>query len=238
MAYPHVGVMLRDFRRVASLSELESRRSARRPLGHWLMLAALVAMWGSSFFLTKIALAAMSPTPLVAARVAIAALCLIAVVFATGRRLTASGRHWRFFFAMAMVGNCLPYWLISWGQQGIDSGLAGILMAIAPLTTVVLAHFLVSDERLNALKAVGFLFGFAGIVVLVGPDALLEIRGGGTALLSQLAVLAGAVCYAANTIIARHRPPGDVLVAAAGVLIFASLIMAPTALVDEQPWLV
>ncbi len=213
-----------------------SNRSAGRPLAHWLGLAALVVMWGSSFFLNKVALAALAPTPLVAARIGIAALCLIAVVLVTGRRLNLSARHWLFFLAMAVVGNCLPYWLISWGQQRIDSGLAGILMAITPLSTIVLAHFLVADERLNPLKAIGFLFGFAGIVVLIGPEALLELDGGGTALVSELAVLGGAACYAVSTIIARHRPPGDVLVAAAGILMVGSLIMVPAALFDGPAW--
>lgn len=197
-------------------------------------LSALVVMWGSSFLLNKVALAALAPTPLVAARITIAALCLIALVLATGRGVTVTARHWLFFLAMAVVGNCLPYWLISWGQQRIDSGLAGILMAVTPLTTIVLAHFLVADERLNPLKAVGFLFGFAGIVVLIGPEVVLEFQGSGTALVSELAVLGGAVCYAVSTIIARHRPAGDVLVAAAGMLAVGSLIMVPAALLDDR----
>jgi drug/metabolite transporter (DMT)-like permease len=100
-------------------------------------------------------------------------------------------------------------------------------MGIMPLTTMVLAHFFVLGEHLNRIKAVGFGVGFVGLVTLIGPEALLELRGQGTELLHQLAVLGGAICYAINTIVARHRPPADPLVAAAGVMLAGSALMLP-----------
>ena len=198
-----------------------------RPLGHWLLLLALVAMWGSAFMLTGIAVRAISPASLVAVRLAIAALLLSLIVLLRGQRFPAGRRFWLSALAISVMGNCLPFWLISFGQQAIDSGLAGILMGIMPLVTMVLAHFFVRGERLNAIKAAGFLLGFTGLVVLIGPAALLEVRGHGCQLLYELAALGGAVCYAVNTIIARHRPPADPLVAAAAVMLMGSLIMLP-----------
>lgn len=205
----------------------------RRPLGHWLLLIALATMWGSSFLFTKIAVASLTPTAVVAARLVIGALVLGALILILGKRLPAERRPWLFIAAMAVTGNALPFWLITWGQQGIDSGLAGILMAIMPLATVLLAHVFVAGERMNRNKAAGFLVGFAGIVLLMGPTALLELRGSGAALFSELAVLCGAICYAVNTIIARHRPDGHALVAGAGVILVASLVMAPTAALTD-----
>ena len=207
----------------------------QRPLAHWLLLLALVAMWGSAFLLTKAAVQAVPPTALVAIRLLLALLVLGGLLLLQAKRLPRDRTQWGFFLAMAVTGNCLPFWLISWGQQRIDSGLAGILMAVMPLTTLVLAHFFVSGERLSPNRALGFLLGFAGIVVLVGPDALLELQGQGTALLSELAVLGGAVCYACNTIIARRRPPSDPIVAAAGVMLVGSAIMLPGSALDRWP---
>ena len=69
-------------------------------------------------------------------------------------------------------------------------------MGIMPLTTMVLAHFFVRGERLNRIKATGFLLGFVGLVLLVGPQALLGLRGEGTLFGYQLAILGGAVCFA------------------------------------------
>jgi drug/metabolite transporter (DMT)-like permease len=198
-----------------------------RPLGHWLLLFALVAMWGSAFMFTGIAVRGFSPTELVAIRLGIAAVLLTGLVLVRGHRFRWTRRFWLFSLAISLAGNCVPFWLISFGQQRIDSGLAGILMGIMPLTTMVLAHFFVRGERLNRIKAIGFGIGFAGLVALIGPEALLELRGEGTELLHQLAVLGGAICYAINTIVARHRPPADPLVAAAGVMLAGSAIMLP-----------
>jgi drug/metabolite transporter (DMT)-like permease len=198
-----------------------------RPLGHWLLLFALVAMWGSAFMFTGIAVRGFSPTGLVAIRLGIAAVLLTGLVLVRGQRFPWTCRFWLFSLAISLAGNCVPFWLISFGQQRIDSGLAGILMGIMPLTTMVLAHFFVRGERLNRIKAIGFGIGFAGLVALIGPEALLELRGQGTELLHQLAVLGGAICYAINTIVARHRPPADPLVAAAGVMLAGSAIMLP-----------
>jgi drug/metabolite transporter (DMT)-like permease len=198
-----------------------------RPLGHWLLLFALVAMWGSAFMFTGIAVRGFSPTALVAIRLGIAAVLLTALVLLSGRTFPLTRRFWLFSLAISLAGNCVPFWLISFGQQRIDSGLAGILMGIMPLTTMVLAHFFVRGEQLNRTKAVGFAVGFIGLVMLIGPEALLELRGQGTELPYQLAVLGGAVCYAINTIVARHRPPADPLVAAAGVMLAGSAVMLP-----------
>ena len=198
-----------------------------RPLSHWLLLFALVAMWGSGFMMTGIAVRGFSPPTLVAIRLVIAAVLLGAMVLLSGRRFPASRRFWLFGLAIALTGNCVPFWLISFGQQRIDSSLAGILMGIMPLTTMVLAHFFVQGERLNAIKVAGFLLGFVGLVVLIGPTALLQLQGDGSELWYQLAVLGGAICYAINAIVARHRPPADPLVAAAGMVIVGSVVMLP-----------
>ena len=201
----------------------------RRPLSHWLLLVALVAMWGSSFVFTKLAVDALPPAVVVAARLVIAAVLLLALLAIRGEALPGAWRQWRWIVAMAIVGNALPFWLISWGQQHIDSGLAGILMAIMPLSTLILAHLFVAGERLTMRRAAGFLLGFAGIVVLIGPEALLEVRGSGSALVAQVAVLGGAVCYAVNSILARRRPASPPRQAAAGVALAAGLMMAPIA---------
>jgi drug/metabolite transporter (DMT)-like permease len=207
-----------------------------RPLAHWLLLFALVVMWGSSFMFTSIAVSSLPPATVVAARLIIAAVVLSGALALGARQLPASAVHWRFFVISAIVGNALPFWLISWGQQHIPSGLAGILMAIMPLTTLVLAHVFLEDERLNRFRVLGFTIGFSGIVILVGPNILLEMRGVGSMLLAELAVVAGAICYAANAIIARRRPPTAPLEAATGVAIAASLLMVPIAVAADQPW--
>jgi drug/metabolite transporter (DMT)-like permease len=198
-----------------------------RPITHWLLLFALVAMWGSAFMMTGIAVRGFSPTVLVTVRLIMSAVLLGGLVLLRGMRFPILGRFWLFSLLIALAGNCVPFWLISFGQQRVESGLAGILMGIMPLTTMVLAHFFVAGERLNVIKATGFAIGFTGLVVLLGPAALLELKGQGNTLLYELAILGGAVCYAIQAIVARHRPPADPLVAAAGVMVMGSLVMLP-----------
>ena len=203
-----------------------------RPLKHWLLLFVIVALWGSAFGITEFAIEAFTPVALVTGRMILAAALLMVVVVIRGQSLPRSLDFWMFSLAMAIVGNCLPFWLISVAQLQIDSGLAGILMSIMPLTTLLLAHFFVSGERLSGRKLLGFAVGLVGIVVLIGPEALLELKGEGTALLAEIATLVAALCYAANAIIARKRPPFDPIVAAAGTMIVGALIMIPIGLKD------
>lgn len=208
-----------------------------RPLSHWLLLVTLSLLWGSSFALTRIAVAELEPAMLVVGRNLLASLALLGLVLLLGRAWPRGGRLWGFMLAIAVVGNMTPFLLISWGQQRIDSGLAGILMAIMPLMTLVLAHFLVAVERMTSARLAGFVIGFAGILALVGPAALRELGGQGETLLAQLAVLLAACCYAINTIIARHKPASDAWSTSALVLGMACLLTLPLALLPaESAW--
>jgi drug/metabolite transporter (DMT)-like permease len=184
-------------------------------------------MWGSAFLFTKIAVAALPMATIVTARLGIAALILVPLALALVVRLPHGRRLWLYFLLIAFVGNLLPFSLITWGQRAIDSGLAGILMAVMPLVTLALAHLFVPGERLNAYRVGGFLFGFAGVVVLIGPEALLTIGGEQGALLPMVAVLGGALCYGVSSILARLRPASDALSSAAAVTLLAALMSLP-----------
>jgi drug/metabolite transporter (DMT)-like permease len=208
-----------------------------RSLTDWGLLAALVALWGSNFMFIKIGVATVPPATLVAARLVIGAIILVAVIRAWGYTFPRIGQAWVPYVVLALVGNCMPFWFITWGQTSIDSALAGILMAVMPLATLVLAHLSVAGEQMTRHRVAGFLLGFCGIVVLMGPAALAGFGGAPIAILAQLSVLAGALCYAANTILIRVTLKGDVLVASAAIIAVAALISVPIALVVDQPWL-
>lgn len=188
-----------------------------------MMLSALVACWGSAFALIEIGLQALPPLIIVTGRLTIAALVLLGICYARGNSLRLPWRQWGYFFILAAIGMCMPFSLISWGQLRINSGLAGILMAITPLMTLLLAHFINKNERITIWKLLGFLTGFAGIVLLVGPDALGEL--GGASFIAQLAVIGGAICYAVNGVITPFNQVRNTLVTATGTMLAAALIM-------------
>jgi drug/metabolite transporter (DMT)-like permease len=209
----------------------------RRSALDWLLLAALVAMWGSSFMFIKLGVATVPTSTLVAARLILGALILLVVVYLRGARLPPFGRVWSYYTILALLGNCIPFTLITWGQQRTDSALAGILMAVMPLATMLLAHFFVGGEHMTRNRVIGFILGFAGIVVLMKPSAIGGISGPSLVVLSQVAILLGALCYAGNGVLTRILARGDdVLVASAAMLLIASVLALPVALLVDKPW--
>ena len=210
---------------------------ATRTLKDWGLLAALVALWGSNFMFVKLGVATVPPATLVASRLVIGALILVAVVRAMGHVFPPFGRAWVSYAVLAVLGNALPFWLITTGQKTIDSVLAGSLMAIMPLTPLVLAHFFVAGERMTRYRLAGFVLGFVGIVVLMGPAALSGLGGSSVEVVAQLCVLAGAICYAAQSVLVRRMLKGNVMVASAAIIAIAAVICVPVALVVDRPWM-
>jgi drug/metabolite transporter (DMT)-like permease len=210
--------------------------TSQRSAGDWARLFALVAIWGTAFLFIDLAVETLPPATLVATRVSIAAAVLLAAVRALGLALPPQGVVWLRFLLLACVGNAIPFFSIAWGQQRVTSGLAGILMAIMPLATLVLAHFFVAGERLTARKSAGFAVGFTGVLVLTGPDALSRLGGASSDIVYQLAVLLGALCYAVNTILARRMPEMHPIVSATCTMVMASAVMIPVSVVADAPW--
>ena len=199
--------------------------------GDWLSLLALTALWGSSFLLNEIALASFAPSVLVAGRIVIAAALIFAYLRLSGGSLPLPGRAWWPMVVLAIFGSVLPFHLVAWSQQHIDSSLAGVLMAVMPLFVLTLAHFFIPGARLTPYRVVGFVIGFAGVVFIIGPDFA---RGfdGNVALWGAIAVLGAALSYSISTIYARRLGAGDPVRRSAGMLIVASILSLPTAAVD------
>ena len=195
----------------------------------WLWLLSLSVLWGGSFFFAKVALGELGPFAVVFARVALAALALSLVV--PLRR----DAPWPAYFAMGFLNNALPFSLIFWGQTEIASGLASILNATTPLFTLVVAHFLTADEKIDRTKIAALLTGLLGVVVLIGPDALT----GGAALCAQAACLAAALSYAfAGVYGRRFRRLGIAPTeAAAGQVTASAVLILPIMLIVDPPWL-
>ena len=208
----------------------------KRSITDWALLLSLVAMWGTSFMMNEIALTGFPPASIVAGRLVIGAVILGAVALVRGATLPRSPRVWAGFVALALLGNCIPFYLITSGQKAIDSAITGILIATMPLATLFLAHVMLPGERATASRIVGYVLGFAGIVVLTGPTAVAGLVGASAELLAQLAVLGAAMCYAANSVMARLLVKDDIPTAAAATVFISALLMLPVAAMHESPW--
>ena len=196
----------------------------------WAMLVLLSVFWGGSFFFIEIALRGFQPFSIVFLRVFFAAIILVGVVHISGQRLPASPRVWGAYFVMGALNNAIPFSLIVWGQTLINSGVASILNATTPIFTVLMAHFLTSDERLTIRKFLGVSIGFFGVYVMMQPELKDGFSWRG---LGQIAVLGAAVSYSLAGIFGKRFKQTTPLVNSAGMLTCSSIIMLPPVLMNS-----
>src|SRR6185295_15640314 len=201
----------------------------------WGLLIILALLWGGSYFYIGVAIKVLPPFSIIAFRVALGALLLYAVVRLSGARMPTDGRIWQAFLVMGILNNVVPFSLIAWGQSHIESGLAAIFNATTPLFGVVIAHFFTADEKMTTARVTGLLIGFAGVIVMIGADAL---RGFGVDLLADLALLLASIFYASSGIYGRRfsRMGVSPMVTATGQITASTVILVPLALLVDRPW--
>ncbi|MBA3844037.1 MAG: DMT family transporter [Actinobacteria bacterium] len=188
------------------------------------MLVLLALIWGSSFMFIKIAVRELNPATLVFGRLGIAALALAAYVFLTvGRSAVVAGvrGHWPALLAVGLLNTAVPFWLLSWGETRIDSGLASIIQASVPIFNALLAFGFFHDQRVTGARLLGVAVGFVGVALLVGAQPQAKVLG-------AIAVVGMATCYAAGGLLARRylsevRPQ----VVALGTTTIAALAVTP-----------
>jgi len=192
----------------------------RRPI---VMLTLLAFIWGASFMLIKIADRQLAPSTLILGRLGSAALLLAAIAFVQlgPRRTLAELRGaWRWLVVVGLVNTALPFWLLSWGETRIDSGLASIIQGAVPIFNALLAFAFFREERVGGLRLVGLGIGFVGVSLLVADQPHGK-------LLAALAVVGMALCYAIGTLLAgrhlRGTPPLVVALASTAVSTLAVL---------------
>ena len=197
----------------------------------WGGLGVLALTWGSAFAFISVAVETLPPSLVASGRLTLGAVILTA--WALHRRRTLpplTDRRWLWFAALGLFGNALPFLLIAIGQREVPSGVAGILMAMTPLAIIAGAHFVLPGERLTPHKAAGFLIGFSGVVVLIGPSALDGMLS--TSFLMQMLIFGATLCYATNAILYQRGPETPPSVVASGSLICAAIFAAPLAIYD------
>ena len=199
---------------------------------HWIAFIGLGLIWGSSFLWIKIAVQEMGPNTLVAYRVLFGLLFGIVVVLFQRAKWPSTFKEWLPLLVLGLTNIAIPFFLISWGEQVIDSGVASILDATVPLFTILVAHFLLHDDKMTVPKVLGLLMGFAGVVVLMSKD----IGASSGSLLGQAAVIVASVFYAASSIIARkYTEDTPAIFRSVGPLVSATAVMWLATFVVESP---
>lgn len=200
----------------------------------WLLFVALGFFWGSSYLFIKIGVeAGLEPFTLVALRLLFGALLLAAVVLAAREALPRQPRVYAHFAVLSVLSVALPFSLITWAEQSVDSALAAILTAPVPLFVMIIAAFVLQDERITPNRLIGLALGLVGVAVLVGFDPA-DLQGG--TLIAEVALLGAALSYAAGGVYARRMLHGlRPMVPAVMQVTFALISCTVLAFIFERP---
>ncbi len=196
-----------------------------------LLLILLATCWGPSFMLIKIAVEELSPLMITGLRVALGAAVLNAIRLARGFSWPRNWHFWRDVLFTGFFSQALPFTLINWGEQYVDSSLASLLNGLTPLSTIVLAHVMLDDERMNRKRVSSVLLGVLGLLVLVMPDML---KGFTASTMGIIAITAAALSYGLGLVYARRHFSGlDPIQAPSAQLLTVGLYLLPAAFLAD-----
>ena len=199
----------------------------------YIILFLLGALWGSSFGAIKVALYGVSPLTVMSVRVMLAGLALLVLTLIRSTPLPRGLKNWNKVLWMALFGVLMPFFLVPWGQQKIDSSLAAIIMSINPFFALILGHFFSEDENFSKQQFFAMLVGFAGVFLVFSENADFSSNGN---FWGQGAVILAGIGYTISGVIAARVKGISADSVSASVFVVASLIALPFWLIIESPW--
>jgi drug/metabolite transporter (DMT)-like permease len=197
---------------------------------YWPMILVLAGVWGASYLFIKVAVEELEPAPMMAVRTLLAAAVLLAYVawrLGAARARDELRSAFRHCVVLGLVNAAIPFWLIAWGEQHIDSGLAAVVQASVPIFNALLVLRFLPHERLSRTRGLGLAIGIVGVAVVTG----IHPEGGWLAVAGALAVVLSSVAYASAGVYGQKAvsgTPGPVL--AAGSMLAAGVFLTPIAL--------
>lgn len=199
----------------------------------WLIFLALGFMWGSSYLFIKFAVDDFGTFTLVAGRLTVGAILLWTVIRVAGQALPRDRKIYGHLLVMAVINITIPFLLITWAEQSVESSLAAILTSPVPLFAIVLSSLFLPDEPIRVNGLIGLIVGFIGVVIITSRG----LTGEGSSLEGELALLGATFSYACGAVYSRRNVRGlPPMVPAVFQVSFAALITGVIALIFEHPW--
>jgi drug/metabolite transporter (DMT)-like permease len=199
----------------------------------WAVFLALGFMWGSSYLFIKLAVDDFGTFTLVALRLLVGALLLWAVVRVAHQPLPRDRRTYGHLLVMAIINITIPFLLITWAEQSVESSLAAILTSPVPLFAIVLSAIFLADEPMRVNGVVGLIVGFIGVVIITSRG----LSGAGSSVTGEIALLGAAFSYACGAVYSRRNVRGLApMIPAVFQVTFAAIITGTIALLFEHPW--
>ena len=194
----------------------------------WLVFFALGFMWGSSYLFIKLAVDDFGTFTLVALRLVVGAILLWTVVRIAKQPLPRERRIYGHLLVMAIVNITIPFLLITWAEQSVESSLAAILTSPVPLFAIVLSAIFLADEPIRVNGIIGLIVGFIGVIIITSPG----LTGAGSSVTGELALLAAAFSYACGAVYSRRNVRGLApMIPAVFQVSFAAIITGVIALI-------
>jgi len=198
----------------------------------YVLLTILALIWSSAFFNIKIATYSYGPVTIAFLRIFFGAIPVIGLCLFKKIKIEAFSKDWYWFALIGMVNLVIPFFLIAYGVQRVQSNLAAILMASTPLSATVLAHFFTKNEKINLIKILGVLVGFSGIVFLFSDNILINENNFTYALL----ILVGSTFYVIGGLLTLKVSDKKNENVTASILIWGTLFLIPITAFTEKPW--
>jgi len=199
----------------------------------WLVFFGLGFMWGSSYLFIKLAVDDFGTFTLVALRLIVGAALLWTVVRIARQPLPRERRIYGHLVVMAILNITIPFLLITWAEQSVESSLAAILTSPVPLFAIVLSSLFLYDEPMRVNGVVGLIVGFIGVVIITSPG----LTGEGSSITGEIALLGAAFSYACGAVYSRRNVRGLApMIPAVFQVTFAAMITGTIALLLEHPW--
>ena len=202
-----------------------------KPLDYFL-LTILALIWASAFFNIKIATYSYGPLTIAFLRIFFGAIPVILLCYFKKIKIEAFSKDWYWFASIGLVNLVIPFFLIAYGVQEVQSNLAAILMASTPLSASLLAHFFATNEKINLFKSIGVLVGFSGIVFLFSDNILINKDN----FVSAVMILLGSTFYVIGGLLTLKISNKKNENVTASILIWGTIILMPISFIIEQPW--
>ena len=176
------------------------------PVNNFFLLIILSAIWGSAFFAIKVGLNNFSPTGVASLRLIIASIFLLFLFYIQKKQIIFTKEVIFLLIIIGIIGNFVPFYLISWAEQFIPSSTAGMLMAIGPIITLVMSHFLTKNEKFSLMKLISITIGLIGVFFIFNIDSFNNIlKNSSIDILAKLLVILAAFGYMLSNIIAYEK---------------------------------
>ena len=201
-------------------------------LKDYILLTVLALIWSSAFFNIKIATYSFGPVTIAFLRIFFGAIPVVALCLYKKIKIEAFSKDWQWFALIGMVNLVIPFFLIAYGIQKVQSNLAAILLASPPLSATVLAHSFTSNEKINFTKTFGVLLGFSGIVFLFSDNILINENN----FFSALIIFFASTFYVIGGLLTLKISNKKNENVTASILIWATLFLIPITAFTEQPW--